>query len=69
MASDDEGDIPRLEQIEPAAVEDIIGSPALPMERYHLRAPTFCGEDVEQFIAEFSDQKGAGESLAREQPE
>jgi len=42
---------------EPAAVEeDHIGGPALPMNRYHLRAPIFSGEeDVEQFITEFSD--------------
>jgi len=56
MASDDEGNITHLEQIKPAAVKDAIGSPALPMDRYHLRAPTFCGEeDVEQFITEFID--------------
>jgi len=42
---------------EPAAVEeDYIGGPTLPMDRYHLRAPIFSGEeDVEQFITEFSD--------------
>jgi len=47
-------DAPRQE---PAAVEeDFIGGPALPMDRYHLRAPLFSGEeDVEQFITEFSD--------------
>jgi len=58
MASDNEGDVPRLEPIEDelAAVKDVIGDPALPMSRYHLRAPTFCREDVEQFIAEFSDK-------------
>jgi len=37
-------------------MKNIIGGPALPMDRYHLRAPIFPGEkDVEQFIAEFSD--------------
>jgi len=41
---------------EPAAVEDFVGIPALPLDRYHLRAPTFCEEeDVKQFIAEVSD--------------
>jgi len=55
MASDDEGDILRSEAIKPTVVEDVIGSPGPPMNRYHLRAPTFSGEDVEQFIAEFSD--------------
>jgi len=36
--------------------EDNIGGPALPMDRYHLLAPIFSGEeDVEQFITEFSD--------------
>ena len=42
---------------EPVAIEeDHIGGPALPMDRYHLRAPIFSGEeDVEQFITEFSD--------------
>jgi len=47
-------DVPRHE---PAAVEeDYISSPALPMDRYHLRTPIFSGEkDVEQFITEFSD--------------
>jgi len=42
---------------EPAAAEeDHIGGPALAMDRYHLRAPIFSGEeDVEQFITEFSD--------------
>jgi len=50
----DGDDMPRHE---PAAVEeDHIGGPALPMDRYHLRAPIFSGEkDVEQFITEFSD--------------
>ena len=34
-------------------MKNIIGGPALPMDRYHLRAPIFPGEkDVEQFIAE-----------------
>jgi len=37
-------------------MEDDIGGPALPMNRYHLQAPIFSGEeDVEQFITEFSD--------------
>jgi len=37
-------------------MEDDIGGPALPMDRYHLRALIFSGEeDVEQFITEFSD--------------
>jgi len=49
----DSDDVP---QHEPAAVEeDHIGGPALPMDRYHLRAPIFSGEDVEQFITEFSE--------------
>jgi len=52
----DKGDIPHPEQIEPAAIEDVIGGPVLPMDGYHLRAPTFSEEeDVEQFITEFSD--------------
>jgi len=52
----DEGGVPCLEQIKPAAVEDVIGGPALPINRYHLRAPTFSGEeDVKQLIAEFSE--------------
>jgi len=58
MTSDDKGNVPRPESIEEesAAVEDVIGHPALPMDRYHLRVPTFCGEeDVQQFIAEFSN--------------
>jgi len=58
MASNDEGDISCLMPIEErsAAIEDFIGSPALPMDRYYLWDFTFCGEkDVEQFIAEFSD--------------
>jgi len=52
MANGD--DVPRHE---PAAVEeDHIGSPALPMDRYHLRALIFSGEeDVEQLITEFSN--------------
>jgi len=50
----DGDDVPRHG---PAAIEeDHIGGPALPMDRYHLRAPIFLGEeDVEQFITEFSD--------------
>jgi len=37
-------------------MEDNIGGPALPMNRIHLRAPIFSGEeDVEQLITEFSD--------------
>jgi len=42
---------------EPVVMEvDNIGGPPLPMNRYHLRAPIFSGEeDVEQFITEFSD--------------
>jgi len=52
----DKEDVPYQEQVEPAAMEDDIGSPALPMDRYHLQAPIFSGEeDVEQFITEFSD--------------
>jgi len=52
MANGD--DVPRHG---PAAIEeDHIGGPALPMDRYHLRAPIFSvEEDVEQFITEFSD--------------
>jgi len=47
-------DEPRHEPI--AEEEDYIGGPALPMDRYHLRAPIFSEEeDVEQFITEFSD--------------
>jgi len=49
----DDEDVPRQE---PVAMEDDIGGPALPMDRYHLWAPIFSGEeDVEQFITEFSD--------------
>jgi len=50
----DGDDVPRHG---PATIEeDHIGGPALPMGRYHLRAPIFSGEeDVEQFITEFSD--------------
>jgi len=49
----DDEDIPRQE---PVAVEEDIGGPGLPMNKYHLRAPLFLGEeDVEQFITEFSD--------------
>jgi len=58
MASDDDEDVPCPEKIqnEPAAVENVVVGLALPMKRYHLRASTLCGEeDVEQFIAEFSD--------------
>jgi len=52
----DEKDIPRLERVDPAAMEDVIGGPALPIGRYHLQALAFSGEeDVEQFITEFSD--------------
>jgi len=52
----DEADVPRLKQVKPAAMEDDIGGPALPIDRYHLRAPIFSGEkDAEQFITEFSD--------------
>jgi len=37
-------------------MKDGIGSTALPMNRYNLRAPIFSREeDVEQFITEFSD--------------
>jgi len=37
-------------------MEDDIGGPALPMDRYHLQASIISGEeDVEQFITEFSD--------------
>jgi len=50
----DDEDIPRQEPV--AMEDDIIGGPALPMDRYHLRAPIFSEEeDVEQFITEFSD--------------
>jgi len=51
MASDDKGDIPRLEPIEAglAAVEDAYG-------QVSFAGPTFCGEeDAEQFIAEIND--------------
>jgi len=34
----DDEDIPRQE---PVAMKDDIGGPALPMGRYHLRAPIF----------------------------
>jgi len=54
----DEQNIPRLEKVDPVAVEDVIGGPVLPMDRYHLRAPICSGEDVEQFIAEFSNLAG-----------
>jgi len=50
----DNDDAPR--QVPVAGEEDNIGGPALPMDRYHLRAPIFSGEeDVEQFITEFSN--------------
>jgi len=50
----DEVDVPRQGPV--AMEEDHIGDPALPMDRYHLRAPIFSGEeDVEQFITEVSD--------------
>jgi len=55
MASDDKGDIPRLEPMKLATVEDVIYGSVLPVDRYHLQAPTFLGEDVEHIIAEFSD--------------
>jgi len=49
----DKEDIPRQK---PVAMGDGIGGLALPIDRYHLRAPIFSGvEDVEQFITEFSD--------------
>jgi len=52
----DKEDKHRLEQVEPAAIESVIGGPVLPMDRYHLRTPIFSGEeDVEQFSDEFSD--------------
>jgi len=52
----DKEDIPHQEPVKPVAMEDGIDGPALPMDRYHLRAPIFSGEeDVEQFITEFSD--------------
>jgi len=41
--------------MKPAAVEVVIGSPALLINRYHLQAPAFSGEDVQQFITKFSD--------------
>jgi len=51
MADDD--DVLRQEPV--AMEEDNIGGPALPMDRYHQRAPIFSGEeDVEQSITEFS---------------
>jgi len=49
---------PRLEPIEdePVAVEDVIGGSALPIDKYYLQTPTFCGEEnAEQFIAELSN--------------
>jgi len=52
----DEEDIPRLEQVKPAATEDVIDGPVLAMDRYHLRTSIFSGEtDVEHNIAKFSD--------------
>jgi len=39
MARDDGGrqkGISFLEQIKPAAIKDVIGGPALPIDRYHL---------------------------------
>jgi len=50
----DSVDVPRHEPV--AVEEDHIDGPALPMDRYHLRAPIFSGEeDLEQFITDFSD--------------
>jgi len=50
----DDEDVPCQEPV--VMEEDNIGSPALPMDMYHLWAPTLSGEeDVEQFITEFSD--------------
>jgi len=55
----DKKDVPHQERVEPVAMEDDIGGPALPMDRYHLQAPVFSGEeDVEQFITEFSNVAG-----------
>jgi len=46
--------------------EDNIGCPALPMDRYQLRAPIFSGEEiVEKFITEFSDVAAICRWLAR----
>lgn len=44
MASENEAEVPYpgLIKDEPVAVDDIISSPALSIERYYLRAPTFC---------------------------
>lgn len=58
MAIDDEENVSRSEPIEEEsrAVKDVTGGPALPIDRYHLWAPTICREeDVKQFIAEFRD--------------
>jgi len=41
-----EEDVPRQEWVKPAAMEVDIGGPALPMDRYHLRAPIFSEEEV-----------------------
>jgi len=50
----DDEDVPRQEPV--VMEENNIGGPVLPMDRYHLRAPIFSGEeDMEQFITEFSD--------------
>jgi len=49
----DDEDVPRQEPV--VMEEDNIGGAALPMYRYHLQAPIFSGEDVKQFITEFSD--------------
>jgi len=50
----DNDDVPQQGPV--AVEEDDKGGPALPMDRYHLQAPIFSGEeDVEQFITEFSD--------------
>jgi len=52
----DEEDIPYQEPVEPVAMDDSIGGPALPIDRYHLQASIFSGEkNVEHFITEFSD--------------
>jgi len=50
----DEEEVARQEPV--VMEEDHIGGPALPMDRYHLRASISSREeDVEQFITEFSD--------------
>jgi len=52
MADDD--DVPRQGPV--AMEEENIGGPALPIDRYHLPASIFSGEeDAEQFITEISD--------------